>query len=270
MVHAPMPQLDEPGSAPKQARQNAIAEEIGTVGFMSVDAIADAFQVSRMTVHRDLEDLHRQGRIRRVRGGASIVRSTQFERSRSVRVLTAAAEKRGIARAAAQFATDGDVIMLDDSTTCLELVPYLKKLAGVTIVSNYLHAIVQLAEASHVNLICTGGHYERLHGAFLGIVTEDAINSLAVDVLFMSTSSIRGTTLYHQDEHLAKVKRAMIQSAKQRLLLVDHSKVDLIALYKVAELAEFTHVVIDNGASAEAIDEFRATGVEVIVAEPIR
>ncbi|NEE10819.1 DeoR/GlpR transcriptional regulator, partial [Streptomyces sp. SID7499] len=92
--------------------------------------------VSLMTVHRDLDDLARQGVLRRFRGGASALPSTVFESSLDYRLGVNTAEKNAVARAAAALVEPGMSVMLDDSTTVLVMAGLLVDLAPLTVVTN--------------------------------------------------------------------------------------------------------------------------------------
>lgn len=250
----------------KSSRLERIHEATHKLGFVHVDDLADELQVSRMTIHRDLDDLQRQGALRKVRGGASAQRSTQFESDLGFRSHSAMHEKSEMAAAAAEFASEGDVVLLDDSTTALALVPLLGVKDSITVITNSLPALNQLALMPGVTTISLGGQYVPNYSAYLGMLCESTIRNLYADVLFASTSSLRNSVLYHQDQRVVATKRAMIESAQRRVLLLDHTKIGPGALHKLCEVSEFTDVVVDDLVDEAIVRSFEEHGLNTIVA----
>lgn len=244
----------------KAARQALITRTVSSQGFVDVDVLADTLGVSRMTIHRDLDDLQDAGFLRKVRGGATAERSTQFESELSYRAASAVAEKRAIGQLAASLINDGDVVLLDDSTTTLHTLPHLVTHPQLTVITNYLLAMERLRDVHQIRLIALGGEFIPRYAGFFGMVCEDNLADVHADVLLASTSSLRDDILYHQDQRVAKAKRAMIACSDTRVLLVDHTKFGRAALHKVCELKEFNYVVVDS-----RIDTATLTQVETLV-----
>ncbi|MGO1225283.1 MAG: DeoR/GlpR family DNA-binding transcription regulator [Brachybacterium sp.] len=254
-------------SAPlsKAARLEYIKDAVTSQGFVNVDDLVQALGVSRMTVHRDLDALQESGALRKVRGGASAHRSTKFESDLHYRKMAAMDEKRKIAKAAAELSGVGDVVIIDDSTTALEVIPHLGP-PPMTVISNFLPALKQLCAMPKMNVISLGGEFVAQYAAFFGIICEENLKGLRADVLFASTSSLNGNMLYHQDQRVVAVKRAMIASAERRVLLIDHTKVGQTALYRLCEVNEFTHVVVSDRVADSQVKALEELGVTVIVA----
>lgn len=141
----------------KAARLDYILSVAHDSGFAHVDDLAEALSVSRMTIHRDLDDLHQKGLVRKVRGGASITSSTQFEADLDYRLRAKLAEKRAIAGAAINLIEEGDVVLLDDSTTALQLVPLLERFENLTVITNFEVVIDELRKSDRINLISRYG-----------------------------------------------------------------------------------------------------------------
>ncbi len=254
------------GTMTKAARLEYIRTAVRRDGFVNVDDLAESLRVSRMTVHRDLDELQSLGTLRKVRGGASAQRSTRYESDLPYRLATAVEEKRRIAAAAAELAHDGDVVIVDDSTSALQLLPRLEQLSPLTVITNSMPVLQALGTRNDLSVIALGGLYDVRHAAFLGMLCENNLANLYADVLFASTSSLRGRVLYHQDQHVVTTKRAMIRAAGRRVLLLDHTKIGHGALYRLCDIGEFTHVVVDDKVDDEVVGAIRDVGVEVIVA----
>lgn len=224
-------------------------------GTVDVGSLADALDVSRMTIHRDLDQLEERNLLRKVRGGATIESSLLFESSYAYRSEKAAAEKRAVAEAAAEYLQPGQAVMIDDSTTAEPLVDFIPETAPHTVITNAFHLTDQMRDVREVELICLGGSYNSNFESFLGLFCEQAISSIRTDVLFMSTSAIKNGVAFHQNQDAARVKRAMMDVAEMTILMVDESKFGRSGLIRLAELEEFDRVLIGGEIDAAVADE---------------
>jgi DeoR/GlpR family transcriptional regulator of sugar metabolism len=242
----------QPGPA---ARQAAMAERVLAEGSATAAELAERFGVSLMTIHRDLDELERQGIVRKFRGGVTAQPSGVFESNVQYRLKTMRAEKTAVAEHALKSIEPGMAIMLDDSTSTLEIARALRlgEMTPLTVVTNFLEAINLLADQRGIHLMALGGDYDPLHSSFLGVSCIEAIEQLRVDVCFASTSAVHGGYAYHQEQHIVSVKRAMLDSAARNVLLIDHTKLARTALHRVVPLSRFDLLLVDDGASAEAL-----------------
>ncbi|MEV4218715.1 DeoR/GlpR family DNA-binding transcription regulator [Nonomuraea sp. NPDC049725] len=234
-----------------------MAELIVRQGSASVTELAESFGVSVMTVHRDLDELERQGMVRKVRGGVTAQASNVWESNIAYRRQAHAAEKDAIARVVAGLIEPGSSVMLDDSTTALAVARRLAQMAPLTVVTNFLEAIRLLAGAPDIRLIALGGEYHATHDSFLGLGCVDAAQAVSTDVVVVSTSAISEQYAFHQEQEIVLVKRAMLRSGARRILAVDGSKLARVALHRVAALDEFDLVVVDSNAPAALLQRLR-------------
>jgi len=246
-----------------EERRAAVLQHVLASGSAQVDELAALLDVSRMTVHRDLDSLEQQGLIRKVRGGATAQPSMLFESHHFYREKRRTTEKRVLARAAADMIEPGMALIVDDSTTTAALMPFLPEKAPLSLITNALGVIEGLKAVDGIDLIALGGEYSRTFNAFLGLVAEQAVQALRADLLVMSASAVQGLTLYHQDQRVVRVKRAMMAAADRRLLLLDSSKIGKSALNRLAEMAEFHAVLVDSGLDAERAAAIRQADVNL-------
>lgn len=247
-------------------RRERIAAYVLARDVVSAKELSARFDISVMTVHRDLDELERQGVLRKVHGGATPQPSSLFESNVRFRLGTARAEKEAIARHAVKLVESGQAVMLDDATTTLALARLLPAIAPVTVLTNYLATINELREQPGVRLIALGGEYFPSHDSFTGVICEAAIGALRADIFFMSTSAVSGGLAFHQEQEIVKVKRAMLHAATRRVLLIDHTKLAKVALHRLAPLSDFDLVVVDAGVDDERLQELRDSRVPVEVA----
>ncbi|MEV3921625.1 DeoR/GlpR family DNA-binding transcription regulator [Actinomadura coerulea] len=241
------------GARGPERRRQDIADIVLSAGSVSAAGLAERFGVSLMTIHRDLDELARQGVVRKHRGGVTAQPSGVFESSVAYRMKSMRPAKDAIAARAAEMVEPGMAVMLDDSTTALALARRLAGAAPLTVVTNFLQAVNLLSAERDIRLMALGGDYDPLHDSFLGVSCVDAIEALNVDLCFVSTSAVSGGFAYHQEQRIVSVKRAMLGAAARSVLLIDHSKLSRVALHRVAPLSAFDRVIVDDGAGADAL-----------------
>ena len=227
-------------------RRNAIVDVLMANGSASVDELADRLMVSRMTIYRDLDQLEAHGLLRKVRGGASVHPSNRFESSFRYRSRLNEAAKRAIVAAARELVELGQAILIDDGSTAGMLAEQLREQRSLTVITNNLQAIQYLADIEGIELIVLGGSANSQFNGCFGMLTEQALASIRADIAFMSPSTICDGAAYHQNQEVAKTKKAMMAAAEQRYLLADSSKFGRTALYLLSSLSAFDEIITDR------------------------
>jgi DeoR/GlpR family transcriptional regulator of sugar metabolism len=250
----------------RAARQSAISEAVMAEGAVRIEQLAERFNISLMTVHRDLDELEARGLLRKSRGVASAMSTSLVESSDVYRLHRQLQEKKALARAAMQFVEPGQAIFLDDSTTVLQMAELLPQRAPLTVITNVLTLMNALTGARGISLLALGGDYYNWCSAFMGRMTTAAISTLRADIFIMSTAAITDDTVFHQTAETVDVKRAMFDASARRILLVDHTKFERRALHSLAKLSEFDIVIVDEQTGHEHITRMRSQGVHVVVA----
>lgn len=249
------------GKAKPIRRQEQIAEYVLRHGSATIKGLTEMFDVSLMTVHRDLDELERQGVLRKFRGHVTAQPSSLFESNVRYRLATGRAEKEALAQFALKQIESGQSVMLDDSTTALALAKLLPNKAPITIVTNFMMMLNELSGEKGITLISLGGEYVPSHDSFNGVVCEAAIASVRADILFVSVSAVSNCIAFHQEQEIVRIKRAMMASARRCVLLVDNSKFGKVALHQLAPLRDFDLVVVDAGVSETHLNELRECSV---------
>ncbi|MHA0289770.1 DeoR/GlpR family DNA-binding transcription regulator [Mycobacterium sp. C3-094] len=263
-----MPPARATGNASRRAE---IAQFVRAKGTARIDELADQFGVSTMTIHRDLDHLHQVGMVRKVRSGAEAPPSEAFERNVGLRRMLNLDEKQAVARAAVGWATDRvdmTAVALDDSTTALHVVPLLAPHLPLTVFTNFLPAINDLATDPRVHLNAIGGDFVPEFSSFLGPQATRALNDVHYDVLFMSVPALSRGRCFHPSSAAAQLKRAFMDGAELRVLLVDHTKFARRAIHRVCDLTDFDVVVVDAGIDPDEHRRLADAGVNVLVARP--
>ncbi|OGV70222.1 MAG: hypothetical protein A3K19_16500 [Lentisphaerae bacterium RIFOXYB12_FULL_65_16] len=247
-------------------RWEQIVELVDAQGDAKVADIACRFGISLATARRDLAQMQKRGLLTRTRGGAVpalqvAVASTLVE-SRGVH----AAEKERIGRAAAALVQSGDTLMMDGGVTTYHVARHLQA-QDVTVVSNSLDVVQVLAGRGDVTLLVLGGQWHAASGTATGAVTAQQILQLRADKAILGADAVSpGEGLSCPTPEIAQAKKAMIQAAREVIVVADHSKLDRVALYHVAAAQRISTLITDADAAPDVLDAFRAAGVQVVVA----
>ncbi|MCU0283901.1 MAG: DeoR/GlpR family DNA-binding transcription regulator [Candidatus Nanopelagicales bacterium] len=248
-----------------EERQAAIVAQARTHGRVEVAELADTFEVTPETVRRDLTSLERAGLLRRVHGGAVVVDLLGFEPALAVREAAHQAEKARIAEAALRFLPQEGAVALDAGSSTLRLAELIPADRELTVVTNSLPIASLLAGRPALTVHLVGG---RVRGRTLASVDQAALAYLRdvfVDVAFLGTNGFsldRGLTT--PDPAEAAVKAALIRSARQSVLLADHTKHGNDCFAHFGELADLAAIVTDTALPDHAAAELEAAGPQVV------
>jgi len=253
--HADAAINEETGHFSPEVRRRWIVDRVLRNKTVDVDELCEHLKVSRMTIHRDLDDLHNQGALRKVRGGATVQPSYLFESDIGFRLRSNVKEKEALARHALTLVEPGQAIMLDDSTTVRALAVLLPAIKPLTIITNCLGIMAQLCGEREIHQISLGGEYMPSFDSYTGLVCENAIASLRANQLFMSASAVSGGVAFHQNQEITKTKEAMMRSSARKILMVDHSKFGKVALHRLTPLDAFDLVLVDSGLEESWLNE---------------
>ncbi|MFO7249950.1 MAG: DeoR/GlpR family DNA-binding transcription regulator [Actinomycetes bacterium] len=246
-------------------RLRAIVDTLRTCDTVTVAELAARHGVSEMTIRRDLDDLARQGVVRRIRGGAMSLLLRGEEPPFAVREREAVEEKRRIAAEVAALIADGEAVLLDSGTTALEVARALRE-RRLTVVPLSLHAARELAGAPRIRLVLPGGEVRPGELDFIGPLAEKAIRSLRFDTAVIGCcglSAAHGLTAHDLQE--VTIKQAAIESARRVVAATDSGKFTRTAFGAVCPLDRLDVVVTDAGIPKEEHDALTAAGVAVRV-----
>ena len=241
-------------------RQKKILQIIETEGEVTIKALADKLKVSEMTIHRDAEYLQDQHYLYKKRGAVVFIESEDRDKNDFY-----VEEKRCVGRKAAELVPDCASIIFDNSTTALECARFLDPEGKYTFYTTNLETAEVLASYTGSVLYCSGGYYFPDSKGFVGAQAENFVSSIKADVCFIGASGITpdGTTTPYPMH--TTLQKAIIASAKTKILVCDHSKFDKRAMEKICELKDIDIIVTDSGLSDDVHDEY-AKHVKIVKA----
>lgn len=251
----------------RDERRQQIMDLLVEQGAVELDALAERFAVSKMTIHRDLDDLEAEGLLRKIRGGATIEAGTQFESDFRFRERQGPDVKARMAQTALEFIEPGMTIMLNDGSTAAFVGTLLRNKRPLTVITNNDAVIETLKSEPGITVISLGGRYSSKYNAWVGRVTEDALAHLRADLAIISTPAVSGTQTFHMDDDIVRVKRRMMDGAQRAILLINHTRFDRTALHLLADLSEFEAIITDNTPTDEARDALTRAGMQLTLAK---
>lgn len=254
----------------QQQRTQFILTSLQETGSVVVEELAEQLKVSVVTIRRDLDQLEQQGLLRRTHGGAVSIEPLFYEpfkkdRSFLDQVERQANEKRRIGRAAAAMITPGETIAITPGTTTAEIIRGLPLNCKITVVTNTANIAMELSKRKDVNVFVTGGH---LHGEWFSLVGPTAIRSLdnmLIHTMFVGADGIDpkwGVSCYSSDE--AELNATMVRQSRRHIAVVDHTKLNVVANYRICEIGILTALITDTGATDEMIAPYQKLGVKVL------
>jgi len=250
-----------------EERFQQILEILSSQGSVRIADLAKRLNISEMSIRRDLILLEKKGYLWRTHGGAINTWGRNYEPPLFLNLPPKELkkeEKKGIAKAAADLVQTGDFIALDIGTTALEIAKMLTLKQDITVVTPNFQAANVLVNSPKIRVITTGGILRPGELSMIGELAESVFDKYFVDKFFIGAACIDvnyGITNFNLDE--ARLKRAMMESAKSTILVADSSKFRKRAFVKICSLKEINLVISDSNISDSDLTILKESDVQV-------
>lgn len=225
-------------------RQAEVLRHLKEKGTASISEMALQFGVSEMTVRRVLYKLADSGLIIRTPGGAMVTPSGSMEKSFLERAAKMASAKDLVGREAARLVQDGETIVLDSGTTTRYLARHLTSKRDLVVVTTSLAVLEELAGSPGVQVRLTGGYYRHSSHDLSGNSVIEALSGIHADKTFFGAAAIsfqKGVMNYD-----AEMPKVFLRAGRERVLVVDSSKVGAEAVYKLCPIEKCDLIVTDS------------------------
>ena len=234
-----------------EERQNRILALLSENGKVFIPELCALFSVSPVTIRNDLNELERQGRLKRTHGGAISASKTAMELDFRQKQVRNPEVKQALAEYAATLVEDGDTLVLDTGTTMLALAQKLTTKKNLTVVTNDLKIAMLLDEESTHTVILTGGTLRRGFYCTTGPAVREALQRHRADMCFLSDNgrSLRAGFTTPDDMH-ADMKREMARIRSQTVVLCESDKVGKDYFSIIMPLNAVDKIVTDAGLDA--------------------
>lgn len=246
-------------------RRNTILSKLQTDKKVVVSDLSALFDVTEETIRRDLEKLEDEGLAKKTYGGAVLNESLNIDIPYIVRKKANVEGKQYIANIVGDMIADGDHIILDGSSTALFIAKRIKDKKNITVITNSVEILLELADRKGWKILSTGGSLKEGGLALVGYQAERMISTFHVDTAVFSCKGIdaeQGIT--DSNESDAQIKKLMLQASKKRILAVDSSKFDKISFTKICAISDIDIIVTDKTPDESFMKTAQTAGVEIV------
>ena len=247
-------------------RQRKILALLKRQEVISISELVELFNVSHMTIRRDIEKLEAVGKVSSISGGVQLAKTIHIELSHDMKITQCAEEKEKIGTLAAGIIAPNTTIYLDAGTTTLEIAHHITQRSDLLIITNDFAISAFLMANSANDIYHTGGKVDRQNQSTVGSKVADFLLKMNIDIAFISTSSWNLKGLSTPNEEKVVVKRAIAESSKTVCLVSDTSKYGQIAAFHALDMQCIDTVITDSGLPDSAYNELKDQGIDVLTA----
>jgi len=248
-------------------RHNNIIQHLQEKGKVNVNDLSQEFEVSPITIRRDLDHLSDKGLLDRTHGGAMVKKRVHNEALFIEKDSENTREKDDIGRIAASMINDGDTVLLNSGSTTLQVIRHLhgKK---VRIITNNA-AAMNIVRDPKIELIIIGGEYREASHSLVGDMALLSLSQIYSSCTILGTNGINTefglTSSVYQE---TGVNRVMIEKSQGSVIvLADHTKLGEVSNFLTAPITQIDILVTDSGVDKNVIDQFEKIGIKVVVAQ---
>lgn len=243
-------------------RQQLILDHMAVQGEVKIAELKEMFDVTEMTLRRDMEKLEQWGYIKRTFGGAIFVGNDIALHERTGVHME---EKKRIGQQAAQLIQPGDAIFIDGGSTTLQVARYIQPNLNITVVTNALNIASEL-QGKQISTIVIGGILMDQTSTLVGPVAVEALTKMAFNKAFIGTTGVTAKHGYsNSNMYEAEIKRLVISQAAETTMVTDHSKFGKQDLFSFASLGAINRIVTDQTLDQALSEALKEASVELTI-----
>lgn len=250
----------------RDLRLNKMEQYVTKNSTVSITELCEVFHVSLNTVRRDILALMDKGVIEKVHGGVKAIVHDELIPF-PVRNVANITQKISIAQKAAELVSDGDIIFIDTGTTTLQMINALKN-KDITVITNNLQFIIQALPYENISIMSLPGKVSRKNNCLYGFNQAQFMEYFNVKTCFMAAAGIsldHGIT--HPSVPEGQFCKYVIEHSNQAVLLVDHTKFDVVSLFTYAKLEMLDIIITDFMPSQIYQESFKANNIQLITTQ---
>lgn len=243
-------------------RRHTIMQLLQEQGEVSVEQLVQLFDISEVTIRKDLSALETNGFLLRKYGGAILMPKEIIDENENDELTK---RKFVIAKAAAERIRDHNRIIVDSGSTTAALIKQLNLKQGLVVMTNSLSVATELrALENEPTLLMTGGTWDTRSESFQGKVAEQVLRSYDFDQLFIGADGInlaRGSTTFNE---LVGLSQVMAEVSREVVVMVESQKIGRKMPNLELTWQQIDVLITDTGLSEQDKQAILAHGVEVI------
>jgi DeoR family transcriptional regulator, aga operon transcriptional repressor len=249
------------------SRRQQIIKLVSQNGQVYVEELVRLFNVSGVTIRKDLDRLEQQNMLIRARGGAiKFEHVVGMDQRLADKNKINYAEKSKIGQSAARMVEASDTIIIDSGSTTAEMVRNLPEFEDLTIITNALNIANQLMAHPHVNTIIPGGYLRKNSQSLVGPLAEKSLRNFNVDKAFLGVDGFdtrKGIFTPNVEE--ARLNEIMIEVSREVILLADSSKFKKRSFAFICPINKIHKVITDDNIPPDDMKRLKDAGVQVII-----
>ncbi|MGG3448908.1 MULTISPECIES: DeoR family transcriptional regulator [Bacillaceae] len=251
-------------------RRKTIMEKLTDQQRITIKELSKEIQVSEATLRTDLTKMEEEGLLTRTHGGAILNDHHDTETSFSIRESKNRVEKSAIAKKATELLSNGQCIMLDASSTALELARVLKDTPiRLTVVTSGINTALELHHHPDITVILLGGIVKRGSYSLEGSLGVNILSQIHIDIMFTSANGFSlesGLTDFNVYE--VELKKAMVNASKKVVALLDHTKMNKRSIASFASTDLIDLIITDDQLPDGYVAKLSEHQVDILIASP--
>ena len=247
----------------KEERFNHILKVINKRGKVFYETISEDLNISEDTARRDIESLHNNGLLFKVRGGAISVSKNPLSFQDRTRYLSQ--EKELIALKAQQLIKKGQTIFMDGGSTICAIASHLPSNSSFRLVTNNMALVPIISKFRDIELIVLGGIHDRESAINTGGQTCNEVKQYIASLYFMGTCALQkdfGISAVFQKD--GEVKQSMLRNANKTFALVNSSSLNTTEHFKICDVKDISGMITDLATDDSRLDDFRHLSIRLM------
>ena len=251
-------------SSTSENRRDEIVELVQMNGKVKVSELSERYNISEVSIRKDLEALEAQGHLSRIHGGAVGMNKLYINMDLTERYKTNSAAKKAVAELAASFIEDNDTIMMNAGTTLTYVLRALRGKKNISIVTNSIQNATEAALYPSFNVILLGGELDSQYQFTYG---QDAISQLQnyhATKCILSVDGITaesGLTLYYSNE--AELARKMIECSDKLIVAADSTKIGKNVFARITDASKADVILTNKTDNQKELTKLRELGTDI-------
>ncbi len=247
-------------------RRHHILERVAEDQTIHVGDLARTFDVSEMTIRRDIRRLEQDGFVRQTYGGATAHLTRALDMAFNPRALQRTREKRRIGMRATHLVGDARVVYVGIGTTAEQFARFLPVRPGLVVVTASLPT-ASLLGTRPVEVVALGGTVRRDELTCVGPVAAATLGRFRFDLAVIGAAGLSARWgLTELDDGEAEIQRLAIERAARVVVIADGSKIGATTNAIVTQADSIETLVTDESASTVELARLAAAGLDVIIA----
>lgn len=240
-------------------RHQIIIEKVNKDGQVKVNDLCDEFDVSSVTVRKDLKFLEEKGMLYRIHGGATKTDPYATDKHVNEKEKIHFQEKMEIAKVAAKKISVNDSILIGSGTTVLAFAKHIQPHGNLTVITSALNVALELNQHLEIDVIQLGGLMRKRSSSVTGVSAENNLFDFSCSKFFLGVDGIDlefGLTTANVME--ARLNREMIKVSQKTIVLADSSKFGKRGFGRICGFDDIDEIITDNKISdftREALEE---------------